>query len=145
MQQKPISTIMLLRKKTKTALTVRFISKSNGFFLFDVISYLLFPKLMGLFPVISPHRWVISYQQSLFELICNLFHSFWNFCRRISPSRGMHFIVHCSKVSLNKVYVVISYPKDTASIGDRRAGFINLAWSDDEKANKEGLRTKGSR
>jgi hypothetical protein len=46
---------------------------------------------------------------------------------------------------LNKVYVVISYPKDTASIGDRRAGFINLAWSNDEKANKEGLRTKGSR
>ena len=27
-------------------------------------------------------------------------------------------------VSLNKVYVVMSYLKDTASIGDRRAGFI---------------------
>ena len=48
-------------------------------------------------------------------------------------------------VSLNKVYVITSYPKGTTSVGDRRAGFINLAWSDDEKANKEGLRTKGSR
>ena len=42
-------------------------------------------------------------------------------------------------VSLNKVYVVTSYPKDTASIGDRRAGFINSVWSNDEKANKERL------
>jgi hypothetical protein len=40
-------------------------------------------------------------------------------------------------VSLNKVYVVTSYPKDTASIGDRRAGIINSIWSNDEKANKE--------
>jgi hypothetical protein len=38
------------------------------------------------------------------------------------------------------VYVVTSYPKDTASIGDRRAGFINSVWSDDEKAQKERLR-----
>ena len=29
------------------------------------------------------------------------------------------------------------YPKDTASIGDRRAGFINSIWSDNEKAEKE--------
>jgi hypothetical protein len=43
-------------------------------------------------------------------------------------------------VSLNKVYVVTSYPKGTASIDDRRAGFINLIWSNDEKANKERLR-----
>ena len=41
---------------------------------------------------------------------------------------------------MNKVYVVTSYPKDTASIGDRRGGFINSIWSDDEKANKERLR-----
>jgi hypothetical protein len=41
---------------------------------------------------------------------------------------------------LNKVYVVTGYPKDTASIGDRRAGFINSIWSDDEKADKERLR-----
>lgn len=40
-------------------------------------------------------------------------------------------------VSLNKVYVVTSYPKDTTSIGERRAGFINSIWSDDEKAQKE--------
>jgi hypothetical protein len=43
-------------------------------------------------------------------------------------------------VSLNKVYVVTSYPKGTASIDDRRAGFINSIWSNDEKANKERLR-----
>jgi hypothetical protein len=43
-------------------------------------------------------------------------------------------------VSLNKVYVVTSYPKGTASIDDRRAGFINSIWSDNEKANKERLR-----
>jgi hypothetical protein len=43
-------------------------------------------------------------------------------------------------VPLNKVYVVTSYPKDTALIGDRRAGFINSIWSNDEKANKERLR-----
>jgi hypothetical protein len=40
-------------------------------------------------------------------------------------------------VSLNKVYVVSSYPKDTASIGEKRAGFINSIWSNDEKAQKE--------
>jgi hypothetical protein len=38
------------------------------------------------------------------------------------------------------VFVVTSYPKGTASIGDRRAGFINSIWSNDEKASKEGLR-----
>ena len=43
-------------------------------------------------------------------------------------------------VSLNKVYVVTSYPKGTASIGDRRAGIINSIWSSDEKAQKERLR-----
>jgi hypothetical protein len=43
-------------------------------------------------------------------------------------------------VSLNKVYVVTSYPKDTASIGDRRAGFINSIRSSDEKAQRERLR-----
>jgi hypothetical protein len=43
-------------------------------------------------------------------------------------------------VPLNKVYVVTSFPKDTASIGDRRAGFINSIWSDNEKAQKERLR-----
>jgi hypothetical protein len=40
-------------------------------------------------------------------------------------------------VSLNKVYVVTSYPKDTATIGDRRAGIINSIWSDNEKAQNE--------
>jgi hypothetical protein len=43
-------------------------------------------------------------------------------------------------VSLNKVYVVTCYPKDTASIGERRAGFINSIWSNDEKAQKERQR-----
>ena len=43
-------------------------------------------------------------------------------------------------VSLNKVHVVTSYPKGTASIGNRRAGFINSIWSNDEKAQKERLR-----
>ena len=40
-------------------------------------------------------------------------------------------------MSLNKVYVVTSYPKDSASIGDRRAGIINSIWNDDEKAQNE--------
>jgi hypothetical protein len=40
-------------------------------------------------------------------------------------------------VSLNKVYVVTSYPKDTPLIGERRAGFINSIWDNDEKAQKE--------
>ena len=40
-------------------------------------------------------------------------------------------------VSLNKVYVVTSYPKDSALIGEKRAGFINSIWSNDEKAQKE--------
>lgn len=43
-------------------------------------------------------------------------------------------------MSLNKVHVITSYPKGTASIGDRRAGFINSIWSNDEKAQKERLR-----
>jgi hypothetical protein len=43
-------------------------------------------------------------------------------------------------VSLNKVYVVTSYPKGTVSIDNRRAGFINSIWSNDEKAQKERLR-----
>jgi hypothetical protein len=43
-------------------------------------------------------------------------------------------------VLLNKVYVVTSYPKGTAAIGNRRAGFINSIWSNDEKAQKERLR-----
>jgi hypothetical protein len=43
-------------------------------------------------------------------------------------------------MSLNKVYVVTSYPKDTALIGDRRAGFIKSIWSDNEKARNERLR-----
>jgi hypothetical protein len=38
------------------------------------------------------------------------------------------------------VYVITSYPKDTASIGNRRAGFINSIWSNEEKAQKERLR-----
>lgn len=43
-------------------------------------------------------------------------------------------------MALNKVYVVTSYPKGTASIDNRRAGFINSIWSNDEKAKKERLR-----
>jgi hypothetical protein len=43
-------------------------------------------------------------------------------------------------VSLNKVYVVTSYPKGTPSIDNRRAGFINSIWTNDEKAQKERLR-----
>jgi hypothetical protein len=43
-------------------------------------------------------------------------------------------------VSLNKVYVVTSYPKGTASIDNRRAGFINSIWTNYEKAQKERLR-----
>ena len=40
-------------------------------------------------------------------------------------------------MSLNKVYVVTSYPKGTTSVGDRRAGFINSIWDNNEKAQKE--------
>ena len=43
-------------------------------------------------------------------------------------------------VSLNKVYIVTSYPKGTASIDNRRAGFINSIWTNDEKAQKQRLR-----
>jgi hypothetical protein len=38
---------------------------------------------------------------------------------------------------LNRVYVVTSYPKDSTLIGERRAGFINSIWDNDEKAQKE--------
>jgi hypothetical protein len=38
------------------------------------------------------------------------------------------------------VYVVTSYPKDSASVGDRRAGFINSVRNNYEKANKERIR-----
>jgi hypothetical protein len=43
-------------------------------------------------------------------------------------------------VPLNKVYVLTSYPKGTATIGNQRAGFINSIWDDYEKAQKERLR-----
>lgn len=38
---------------------------------------------------------------------------------------------------MGKAYVVSSYPKGTALIGDRRAGFINSIWENNEKAQKE--------
>jgi len=41
---------------------------------------------------------------------------------------------------LNKSYVVTSYPKGATLIGDRRAGFINSVWDNNEKAQKERLR-----
>ena len=41
---------------------------------------------------------------------------------------------------MGKAYVVSSYPKGTALIGDRRAGFINSIWENNEKAQKERLR-----
>ncbi len=34
----------------------------------------------------------------------------------------------------------MSYPKGTPLIGDRRAGFINSAWTKNERAAKERLR-----
>jgi hypothetical protein len=40
-------------------------------------------------------------------------------------------------MTLDKVYVVTSYPKDSALIGEKRAGFINSIWDNDEKAQKE--------
>ncbi len=40
-------------------------------------------------------------------------------------------------VSLNKVYVITSYAKGTASIGEQRAGFIKSIWDNNEKAQKE--------
>ena len=43
-------------------------------------------------------------------------------------------------VPLNKVYVLTSYPKGTATIANRRAGFINSIWDNYEKAQKERLR-----
>ena len=43
------------------------------------------------------------------------------------------------KVNL-KVYIVMSYPKGTPSIGDRRAGIINSVWASNSKAEKERLR-----
>jgi hypothetical protein len=41
---------------------------------------------------------------------------------------------------LGKAYIVSSYPKGTALIGDRRAGIINSIWENNEKAQKERLR-----
>jgi hypothetical protein len=46
-------------------------------------------------------------------------------------------IVIIIMVPLNKVYVVTSYPKGTALVGDRRAGFINSVWDNHEKAQNE--------
>jgi hypothetical protein len=39
-----------------------------------------------------------------------------------------------------KVYIVMSYPKGTPLIADRRAGIINSVWTDNERAGKERLR-----
>jgi hypothetical protein len=39
-----------------------------------------------------------------------------------------------------KVYIVITYPKGTPLLGDRRAGIIHTVWRNDEKAQKERLR-----
>jgi hypothetical protein len=38
------------------------------------------------------------------------------------------------------VYIVVTYPKGTPLIGDRRAGIIHTVWASDEKAQKERLR-----
>jgi hypothetical protein len=39
-----------------------------------------------------------------------------------------------------KVYIVMTYPKGTPLLGDRRAGIIHTVWTSDEKAKKERLR-----
>ena len=39
-----------------------------------------------------------------------------------------------------KAYIVMSYPKGTPLIADRRAGIINSVWVNNEKAEKERLR-----
>jgi hypothetical protein len=39
-----------------------------------------------------------------------------------------------------KVYIIMSYPKGTPLIGDRRAGIINSVWTNNERAAKERLR-----
>jgi hypothetical protein len=39
-----------------------------------------------------------------------------------------------------KVYIILSYPKGTPSIADRRAGIINSVWTNNERATKERLR-----
>jgi hypothetical protein len=39
-----------------------------------------------------------------------------------------------------KAYIVMSYPKGTPLIADRRAGIINSVWINNEKAEKERLR-----
>jgi hypothetical protein len=39
-----------------------------------------------------------------------------------------------------KVYIVVTYPKGTPLIGDRRAGIIHTIWTSYEKAQKERLR-----
>jgi hypothetical protein len=38
------------------------------------------------------------------------------------------------------MYVVMSYPKGTISVGDLRAGFVESIWSTEEKAEKERFR-----
>ena len=39
-----------------------------------------------------------------------------------------------------KVCIVMSYPKGTPLIADRRAGIINSVWTNNERAEKERLR-----
>jgi len=39
-----------------------------------------------------------------------------------------------------KVYIVMSYPKGTLLIADRRAGIINSVWTNNERAGKERLK-----
>jgi hypothetical protein len=39
-----------------------------------------------------------------------------------------------------KAYILMSYPKGSVLIGDRRAGIINSVWINNEGAEKERLR-----
>ena len=39
-----------------------------------------------------------------------------------------------------KVYIVMSYPKGTPSMADRRAGIINSVWTINERAEKDRLK-----
>jgi hypothetical protein len=39
-----------------------------------------------------------------------------------------------------KVYIVMSYPKGTPLIADRRAGIINSVWTNNEMAGNERLK-----
>jgi hypothetical protein len=48
----------------------------------------------------------------------------------------MHLKLHSNL----KVYILSSYPKGTPQIADRRAGIINSAWTNNERAEKERLR-----